>query len=52
MKNTSNQLDQIKINRLKMAIIALERENLKTKKYRDYEMEEKVLKLIERVVLD
>lgn len=52
MENDGKELDEKKLRKLKFLIIALERNNLKTKKYRQYQMEERILKLIEREVLD
>lgn len=52
MEDKKIELDQTKINRLKIKIIGIEKENLKTKKYRQFQMEERILKVIEREVLD
>lgn len=46
------EIDQRKLNRLKYNLFRMERENLKTKKYRQYQMNERVRKAIEREVLD
>ena len=43
-------LDEKKINRLKLEILQLERENLKTREYTFGEMVDKIRKLIEEEV--
>ena len=43
-------LDEKKINRLKLEILKLERENLKTREYTFGEMVDKIRKLIEEEV--
>jgi hypothetical protein len=47
--NTEHQdelVDDVKLQRLKMRVYMLERENYKTKKLKDNEMVEKIIKLI------
>lgn len=47
--NTNNQnesLDESKLQRLKTRVYMMERENYKTKKLKDNEMVEKIIKLI------
>ena len=47
--NTEHQdelVDDVKLQRLKMRIYMMERENYKTKKLKDNEMVEKIIKLI------
>ena len=47
--NTENQdelVDDVKLQRLKMRVYMMERENYKTKKLKDNEMVEKIIKLI------
>ena len=47
--NTEHQdelVDDIKLQRLKMRVYMMERENYKTKKLKDNEMVEKIIKLI------
>ena len=47
--NTDNQneaLDESKLQRLKTRVYMMERENYKTKKLKDNEMAEKIIKLI------
>ena len=47
--NTEHQdelVDNVKLQRLKMRVYMLERENYKTKKLKDNEMVEKIIKLI------
>lgn len=39
-------VDEVKLQRLKMRVYMLERENYKTKKFKDNEMVEKIIKLI------
>lgn len=39
-------VDEVKLQRLKMRVYMLERENYKTKKLKDNEMVEKIIKLI------
>ena len=39
-------VDEVKLQRLKMRVYRLERENYKTKKLKDNEMVEKIIKLI------
>lgn len=39
-------VDEVKLQRLKMRVYLLERENYKTKKLKDNEMVEKIIKLI------
>lgn len=52
MNDKEIELDEKKLMNLKGIIYDMERENLKTKKYRKSKMEERALKAIERVVLD
>ncbi len=40
------EIDEVKLQRLKMRIYMLERDNYKTKKLKDNEMVEKIIKLI------
>ena len=47
--NTEHQdelVDDVKLQRLKMRVYMMERENYKTKKLKDNEMVEKIIKLI------
>lgn len=47
--NTDNQIEQLdesKLQRLKTRVYMMERENYKTKKLKDNEMVEKIIKLI------
>ncbi len=44
--NQSEMIDDAKLHRLKMRIYMMERENYKTKKLKDNEMVEKIIKLI------
>ena len=44
--NQSEIIDDAKLHRLKMRIYMMERENYKTKKLKDNEMVEKIIKLI------
>lgn len=44
------QLDETKINRLKLHILRLERENLKTREFTNEDMVNKIRKLIEEEV--
>ena len=47
--NTEHQdelVDDVKLQRLKMRVYVMERENYKTKKLKDNEMVEKIIKLI------
>ena len=47
--NTAHQdelVDDVKLQRLKMRVYMMERENYKTKKLKDNEMVEKIIKLI------
>ena len=49
ISNTEHQdelVDDVKLQRLKMRVYMLERENYKTKKLKDNEMVEKIIKLI------
>ena len=51
--NTDNQnesLDESKLQRLKTRVYMMERENYKTKKLKDNEMVEKIIKLIIQAV--
>lgn len=48
--NMLQPLDERKINRLKLDILRLERDNLKTREYSNDEMVEKIRKLIEEEV--
>ena len=53
--NTDNQneaLDESKLQRLKTRVYMMERENYKTKKLKDNEMVEKIIKLIIQEVED
>jgi hypothetical protein len=43
-------LNETKINRLKLSILQLERDNLNTREYTDDEMVDKIRKLIEEEV--
>lgn len=56
MKNKDKQdkfyIDKKKLNRLKYSIFQRERENLKTKQLREYQMDEIIREIIERTVLD
>lgn len=44
--NQNEQLDESKLQRLKTRVYMMERENYKTKKLKDNEMVEKIIKLI------
>lgn len=44
--NQNEQLDELKLQRLKTRVYMMERENYKTKKLKDNEMVEKIIKLI------
>lgn len=44
--NLSEQLDELKLQRLKTRVYMLERENYKTKKLKDNEMVERIIRLI------
>lgn len=44
--NQSESLDESKLQRLKTRVYMMERENYKTKKLKDNEMVEKIIKLI------
>ena len=53
--NTEHQdelVDDVKLQRLKMRVYMMERENYKTKKLKDNEMVEKIIKLIIQEVED
>jgi len=45
-KHQDDLVDDVKLQRLKMRVYMLERENYKTKKLKDNEMIEKIIKLI------
>lgn len=45
-KHQDDLVDDVKLQRLKMRVYMLERENYKTKKLKDNEMVEKIIKLI------
>ncbi len=44
--NQSELIDEAKLQRLKMRVYMMERDNYKTKKLKDNEMVEKIIKLI------
>lgn len=46
----SNTVDTSKVNRMIKRIIELEKENLRTKRFRDHEMIKKIQKIIEEEV--
>ncbi len=46
INNQSEMIDDAKLSRLKMRIYMMERENYKTKKLKDNEIVEKIIKLI------
>lgn len=46
----SNSVDATKINRMLKRILDLEKENLRTKRYRDHEMIKRIQKIIEEEV--
>lgn len=45
-ENHDELIDSVKLQRLKMRVYMMERENYKTKKLKDNEMVEKIVKLI------
>lgn len=45
-EHQDEQVDDVKLQRLKMRVYMMERENYKTKKLKDNEMVEKIIKLI------
>ena len=45
-KHQDDLVDDVKLQRLKMRVYMMERENYKTKKLKDNEMVEKIIKLI------
>ena len=45
-ENQDELVDDVKLQRLKMRVYMMERENYKTKKLKDNEMVEKIIKLI------
>ena len=45
-ENQDDLVDDVKLQRLKMRVYMMERENYKTKKLKDNEMVEKIIKLI------
>lgn len=45
-ENLAELIDDVKLKRLKIRVYMLERENYKTKKLKDNEMVEKIIKLI------
>jgi uncharacterized membrane protein (DUF106 family) len=46
----SNTVDTTKVNRMIKRIIELEKENLRTKRYRDHDMIKRIQKIIEEEV--
>ena len=45
-KNSDNLIDEAKLNRLKHRVYIMERDNYKTKKFKDNEMVDRIIKLI------
>lgn len=50
-KDKLGELDEKILRRLRISILGLERLNLKTKKYKEYQMNREIKKIIEREVL-